>query len=69
MEKLFIQPIFVLPSSLIAIVPFRYVWNNPPSFVGQRVWLAVFMAVVAFFIVDVVLSYAMTVCWGLWKSD
>jgi hypothetical protein len=32
LAKPLIHPIFVLPSSLIAIVPFRYLWNNPPSF-------------------------------------
>jgi hypothetical protein len=67
--KPFIQPIFVLPGSIIAVAPFRYVWNNPPSFVGGNVWLALLTPVVVFFVVALGLSYLMTVGWRLWKSD
>jgi hypothetical protein len=69
LAKPLIQPIFVLPSSLIAIAPFRHLWNNPPSFVGENVWLAFFTPVIVFFVIALALSYLMTVCWRLWKSD
>ena len=69
LTKPFIQPIFVAPGSLIAIAPFRYVWNNPPSFVGHSFWLAFLTPVIVFFVVALALSYLMTVCWRLWKSD
>lgn len=26
--------------ALIVLAPFRYLWNNPPSFVGKSFWLA-----------------------------
>ena len=69
LAKPLIHPIFVLPSSLIAIAPFRYLWNNPPSFVGKNVWLAFFTPVIVFFVIALALSYLMTVCWRLWKSN
>jgi hypothetical protein len=49
LAKPLIQPIFVLPSSLLAIAPFLYLWNNPPSFVGKNVWLAFCNASYRFF--------------------
>jgi cytochrome c-type biogenesis protein CcmH/NrfG len=69
LAKPLIQPIFVLPSSLIAIAPFRYLWNHPPSFVGKNVGWAFFMPVIVFFVIALALSYLMTVCWSLWKSN
>jgi hypothetical protein len=69
MAKPFIRPIFVLPSAVIAIAPFRYLWNNPPSFVGGKVWLAFITPVIVYFVVTLGLSYLMTVCWKLWKSN
>jgi hypothetical protein len=63
------QPIFVVPSSLIAIAPFRYLWNNPPSFAGKNVWLAFFTPGIVFFVISLVLSCLMAVCWRLWKPD
>lgn len=63
-----IKPVFVVPSALIACVPFRYVWNNPPSFVSN-VWMAFLTPVAVFFAVTLGLAYLMTVCWDLWKSE
>jgi hypothetical protein len=64
-----IKPAFVIPSSLIAIEPFRYVSNNPPRFVGQRVWLALLAPLAVFFVIALGLSWAMTACWRRWKSN
>jgi hypothetical protein len=69
LAKPFILPIFVAPSALIALAPFRYLWNNPPSFVGKSYWLAILTPVVVDFVVTFALSYLMTVCWRLWKPD
>ena len=69
MAKPLIQPIFVVPSSLIAIAPFLYLWNNEPGFIGKNVWLAFFTPVIVFFVIALALSYLMTVCWSLWRSD
>ena len=69
LAKPLIRPIFILPSSLIAIAPFRYLWNNPPSFVGGNVWLAFLAPVIVYFVIALGLSYLMTVCWKLWKSN
>jgi hypothetical protein len=66
--KPIIEPIFVAPSSLIAIAPFRYLWNNPPSFVGKSIFLALFAPISIFFVVSLGLSYAMTVGWRSWKA-
>jgi hypothetical protein len=69
LAKPFIQPIFVPAASLIALAPFRYLWNNPPRFVGKNFWLALFTPVVVYIVIALGLSYLMTVCWRLWKSD
>jgi hypothetical protein len=63
-----IEPIFVAPSSLIAIWPFRYLWNNPPPFVGERLWLALLTPFTVAFVVAFGLSYLMTVCWRFWNT-
>jgi hypothetical protein len=63
-----IEPIFVAPSSLIALAPFRYLWNNPPGFVGRSLWLALLTPLAAFFVVALGISYLMTLCWRRWKS-
>jgi len=68
MEKGLIKPIFVAPSSVIAILPFRYLWNNPPGFVGKNIWLALLTPLTVYFMVSLGLSWLMTVCWRLWKS-
>lgn len=62
-------PYFVCASSLIAFWPFRYLWNNPPRFVGNNVWLAIFTAFTADLIVATVLTYVMMFCWSRWKSN
>ncbi len=69
LAKPFIQPIFFTPASLIALAPFRYLWNNPPRFVGQNIWLALLTPFVVSFVIAFALAYVMTVCWRLWKSD
>jgi hypothetical protein len=69
LAKPFIHPVFILPSSLIALGPFRYLWNNPPSFVGKSFWLAFFTPVVVSIVIAFASSYLMTLCWRLWKSD
>lgn len=69
LAKPLILPIFVAPSALIALAPFRYLWNNPPSFVGKSFWLAFLTPVTVDFVVTFALSYLMTVCWRLWRSD
>ena len=65
----FIQPMFMPAASLIALAPFRYLWNNPPRFVGQNIWLALLTPFVVAFVTAFALAYLMTVCWRLWKSD
>jgi hypothetical protein len=62
-------PFFVCPSALIAIWPFRYFWNNPPQFVGNRVWLAILTALTVYFVVAIALTSLMTICWVRWKSN
>jgi hypothetical protein len=37
--------------------------------VGKNVWLAFFTPVIVFFVIALALSYLMTVCWRLWKSN
>jgi len=69
LAKQFIEPLFVAPSSVIAIWPFRYLWNNPPHFVGTNIWLALLTPITVFFVVAFGLSYLMTLCWRLWKPD
>jgi hypothetical protein len=69
LAKPFLQPLFVAPSSVIAIAPFRYLWNNPPSFVGQNIWLALLTPIAAFVIVAVSLTFLMSACWNRWKSN
>ncbi|MFZ0759386.1 MAG: hypothetical protein WAM69_05485 [Candidatus Sulfotelmatobacter sp.] len=68
MAKPFIEPMFFPPSSLIALAPFRYLWNNEPGFVGKNIWLAFFTPVIVFIVISFALAYLMTICWGLWKS-
>jgi hypothetical protein len=63
-----IEPIFVAPSSILAIAPFRYLWNNPPHFVRRNLWLALLTPIATFFVVAFGLSYLMTVSWRRWKS-
>jgi len=62
-----INPILVAPSSIIAIVPFRNLWNNPPGFVGDHVWLALLTPIAAFFVVALGLSWVMTACLRAWQ--
>jgi hypothetical protein len=62
-------PYFVFPSALIAIWPFRYLWNNPPQFVGNHVWLAIVTALVVYFAVVIALTSLMTICWVWWQSN
>jgi hypothetical protein len=69
MAKAPFEPVFVAPSSLIALWPFRYLWNNPPRFVGQSFWLALLTPVVVFFVVALGLASLMTACWRRWKSS
>jgi hypothetical protein len=69
LAKPIIEPVFAAPSSLIAIAPFLYLWNNPPSFIRNNFWLAFIVPVVVFFIIALGLSYLITVCWRLWKSN
>ena|GEM_PF-4820374 len=69
MAKPSMLPLCVFLGSLIAIAPFRYVWNNPPSFVGQSFWLAFLTPVLVFVVVAVGVSCLMGLCWSLWKSD
>lgn len=68
MAKPIIEPLFFAPSSLIALAPFRYLWNNPPSFVGKSIFLALLTPISVFFVVSFGLAYAITVCWRLWKE-
>lgn len=67
--KPWIDPVFVAPSSVIAIAPFRYLWNNPPRFVGTSFWLAFLTPVIVFFVVALSLSCLMTLAWRRWKSQ
>jgi hypothetical protein len=60
---------FMPAASLIALAPFRYLWNNPPHFVGQNIWLALLTPFVVAFVTAFALAYLMTVFWRLWKSD
>jgi hypothetical protein len=69
LTKASIEPIFVAPSSVIAIWPFRYLWNNPPSFVGGNFWLAFLTPIVVFFVISLGLAYLMTICWRRWKQN
>jgi hypothetical protein len=68
LAKPFIEPILVAPSSVIAIAPFRYLWNNPPGFVGQNLWLALLTPLAVYFVTALGLSYLMTLCLSRWKS-
>ena len=62
-------PYFACAAGLIAIWPFRYLWNNPPRFVGNHAWLAVFTSITVFFIVAIGLTGVMTICWVRWRSN
>lgn len=62
-------PYFSFASALIAIWPFRYVWNNPPRFVGNHAWLAVLTAITVYFIVAIGLMSLMMICWNWWRSN
>jgi hypothetical protein len=59
-------PYFGGASGLIAFWPFRYLWNNPPRFVGNHVWLAIFTAITVYFVLTIALMCLMTLCWGRW---
>jgi hypothetical protein len=59
---------FACASGLIAIWPFRYLWNNPPRFVGNHAWLAVFFSITVYLIVVIVLTGLMTICWS-WRRS
>jgi hypothetical protein len=64
--------IFVAPSALIALAPFRYLWelwNNPPKFVEKSSCLAFLTPVMVDIVVTLALSYLMMVCRGLWKLN
>lgn len=61
-------PYFACASSLIAIWPFRYLWNNPPHFVGNHVWLAILTSISVYFIVVIGLTRLMRFCWSRWAS-
>lgn len=69
MAKRRIEPFLIFPCSMIALVPFRYLWNNPPSFVGQNLWLALLTPITAFVVVDLGLWYVAMLCWRRWKSS
>lgn len=60
-------PYFVFASALIALWPFRYLWNNPPRFVGHNAWLAIFTAITVDFIVAIGLTGLMMICWNRWR--
>ncbi len=62
-------PYFACLSSVIAIWPFRYFWNNPPRFVGNHAWLAILTALTVDFIVAIALTALMMICWIKWKSN
>jgi hypothetical protein len=68
LAKPIIEPIFIAPSSIIAIAPFRYLWNNPPGFVGKSIFLALLTPISVFFVVSLGLACAMTAGWRLWKA-
>jgi hypothetical protein len=64
-----IEPLFVVPSALIVLGPFRYVWNNLPRSAGEHVGLVLFALIAGFVVIGVGLSWLMTACWRLWKSN
>jgi len=63
------MPYFACVSSVIAIWPFRYLWNNPPQFVGDQASLAILTALTVYFVVVIALTSLMTICWVRWKSN
>ncbi len=69
MAKPLILPIFVAPSALIALAPFRHLSEQPPEFCRGSFWLAFLTPVTVDFVVTFALSYLMTVRWRLWKAD
>jgi hypothetical protein len=62
------HPLLVIPGCLIAIWPFRYVWNNPPHFVGRNIWLALLTPIAVFIVVSLGITCLITICWRLWKA-
>jgi membrane protein implicated in regulation of membrane protease activity len=66
LAKPLIQPIFILPSSVMAAAPFHYLWNHPLAFAAQNFWLALLTPVVVFFVLAIGLACLMTVVWRLW---
>jgi hypothetical protein len=62
-----IEPLFAIPSSMIVLGPFRYVWNNLPRSAGGHVTLVVFALIAGFVVIAVGLSWLMTACWRLWR--
>jgi hypothetical protein len=64
-SKQSIPPIhyFACASSLIALWPFRYLWNNPPRFAASHAWSVVLTAFTAYFLVVIGLTALMTICW------
>jgi len=71
MARLEIKPIFVTLSSVIILEPFRYVWNNLPSSLGEHIsiTLVLFALIAGFVVLALCLSWIMTVCWKLWKPN
>ncbi|HEV2272022.1 MAG TPA: hypothetical protein VGR92_21430 [Steroidobacteraceae bacterium] len=69
MAKLEIKPIFVTLSSVIILEPFRYVWNNLPSSLGEHIGLVLSALIAGFVVIALCLSWIMTVCWKLWRPD
>lgn len=59
---------FAVLSSVIIVEPFRYVWNNLPSSLGEHIGLVLFALIAGFAVTALILSWIMTVCWRLLKA-
>jgi hypothetical protein len=64
-----IEPLFVIPSSMMVIPVFRYVWNNVPRSAGEHAALVLFALIAGFVVIDVGLTWMMTACWRMWRSN
>lgn len=50
-----------IPGALLALVPFRFVWNNLPDRIGM--WLGLFIAFAVFVCATLAFAYILTVGW------
>jgi hypothetical protein len=69
LAKPFINPIFAGPCALVAFPVFRYLWNNPPTFARENIWVAILTPVTVYLVISFALTCLVSLGWRQLKSN